>query len=45
MAKAVLFFHIPKTGGTTLRDIIYGQYATSEVLELKNLIKFNKNIN
>ena len=38
MSKAALFLHIPKTGGTTLRDIISRQYVASEILELKNLI-------
>ncbi|MEL7008322.1 MAG: hypothetical protein AAGM29_06880, partial [Cyanobacteria bacterium J06588_4] len=30
----IIFLHIPKAAGTTLRDIIHRQYAADEIYEL-----------
>ena len=37
MKKIPIFLHIPKTGGTTLRDIINRQYKSSQIYTIATL--------
>jgi hypothetical protein len=37
MNNPYIYLHIPKTGGTTLRDIIYRQYKKDQILTIKTL--------
>ncbi len=45
MKYPLLFLHIPRTGGTTLRDIVINQYTSKNVLEVKrfkDVVEFNE---
>ena len=39
MEDILIYLHIPKTGGTTLRDIIQRQYKTQKILTIPRLEK------
>lgn len=34
MASHIIFLHIPKAGGTTLRNVLYSQYARQKIFEI-----------
>ena len=36
MNELILFLHVPRTGGTTFRDIVKHQYKPYEILEIKH---------
>jgi len=38
MRNTIIFLHIPRTGGTTFRDILERYYHSRNVIEIKNFI-------
>jgi len=45
MDYLLIYLHIPKTGGTTFRDIIYRQYPSNNILTIPTLNQSNSIIN
>ena len=44
MRNTIIFLHIPRTGGTTFRDILERYYHSRNVIEINNFINTEKNI-
>ena len=44
MRNTIIFLHIPRTGGTTFRDILERYYHSRNVIEIKNFINTEKSI-
>jgi hypothetical protein len=42
MKKKIIFLHLPRTGGTTLRDILAKQYLNDVTFENKSLFDTDK---
>ena len=42
MKNKIIFLHIPRTGGTTFRDILDRLYHSNNVVEIKNFIDSEK---
>jgi len=45
MTNLILFLHIPRTGGTTLRDILERQYSSKKTVEIKKFINTENDLN
>ncbi len=45
MNDTLIFLHLPRTGGTTLRDILSKQYSDHETFENKTLLDTDENFN
>ncbi len=45
MNDTLIFLHLPRTGGTTLRDILSRQYSAHETFENRTLTDTNDNFN
>ncbi len=45
MNDILIFLHLPRTGGTTLRDILSNQYPENETFENKTLLDTDRNFN
>ncbi|MDP7527511.1 MAG: sulfotransferase family 2 domain-containing protein [Candidatus Marinimicrobia bacterium] len=45
MNDTLIFLHLPRTGGTTLRDILFRQYPADETFENKTLTDTDDNFN
>jgi hypothetical protein len=45
MNDTLVFLHLPRTGGTTLRDILTKQYSNKETFENKTLMDTDNNFN
>ena len=45
MENLLIYLHIPKTGGTTLRDIIQYQYKSNKILTIPTLSESKDIIN
>ncbi|MDP6726841.1 MAG: sulfotransferase family 2 domain-containing protein [Candidatus Marinimicrobia bacterium] len=45
MNDTLIFLHLPRTGGTTLRDILTKQYSDQETFENKTLLDTDGNFN
>ena len=44
MRNTIIFLHIPRTGGTTFRDILERYYHSRNVIEIKKFLNTEKNI-
>ena len=44
MRNTIIFLHIPRTGGTTFRDILERYYHSRNVIEINNFINTEKKI-
>ena len=42
MNDLIIHLHIPKTGGTTLRDIVNRQYSSENILTIQTIDKSKK---
>lgn len=45
MEDTLIFLHLPRTCGTTLRDILYRQYPEQLTFENKTLLETDQNFN
>ena len=45
MNDTLIFLHLPRTGGTTLRDILSKQYSDKVTFENKTLLDTDHNFN
>ena len=45
MNDTLIFLHLPRTGGTTLRDILSKQYSDKVTFENKTLLDTDQNFN